>query len=70
MGLKHKINHEATVNGITYKSIGEEDIEKAIDFYFDVFLQGKAVFPKLFKFAEHLTAKWLKTLTDSETNLA
>ena len=41
MVLKHKIIHEETVNGIIYKIIGEDEIEKALDFYFDVFLKGK-----------------------------
>ena len=40
MVLKHKIVHEETVNGIIYKIIGEDEIEKALDFYFDVFLKG------------------------------
>ena len=40
MVLKHKITHEETVNGIIYKIIGEDEIAKALDFYFDVFLKG------------------------------
>jgi hypothetical protein len=41
MVLKHKIAHEETVNGIVYKTIGEDQIEQAVDFYFEVFLKGE-----------------------------
>ena len=39
--MKHNIVHEEIVNGIVYKTIEDKDIDRAVDFYFDVFLKGK-----------------------------
>ena len=40
MQLKHQIYHEALINGILFKTLQLQDFDKAIEFYFDVYLQG------------------------------
>ena len=38
--MKHSIEHEVLIDGIIYRVLKEEDIDEALNFYFDVFLQG------------------------------
>ena len=40
MVFKNNVKHEETVNGLVYRTMEESEIEKAVDFYFDVFLKG------------------------------
>ena len=40
MVFKHHIEHREVVNGLVYRAIEDEDVDKAVDFYFDVFLKG------------------------------
>ena len=39
--MKHEIKHQADIDGISYVNLTEAHIRDVIDFYFDVFLQGK-----------------------------
>ena len=41
--MKHEIKHQADIDGISYVNLTEAHIKDVIDFYFDVFLQGKDV---------------------------
>ena len=38
--FKYLVRHEETVNGIVYRTLNESDIERTLDFYFDVFVKG------------------------------
>ena len=40
MVFRHHIEHEEVVNGLVYRTIKEDEVDKAVDFYFDVFLKG------------------------------
>jgi hypothetical protein len=43
MVFKHEIFHEEVVNGLVYRTLrDQEEVEAAVDFYFDVFLKGDA----------------------------
>ncbi len=35
-----QIDHEEVINGLVYRSIREDEVDMAVDFYFDVFLKG------------------------------
>ncbi len=38
--FKYLVHHEETVNGIVYRTLNESDIERTLDFYFDIFVKG------------------------------
>ena len=40
MIFKHQILHLEISRGIFFKVVEEEDLDKVVDFYFDVFLKG------------------------------
>ncbi len=40
MVFKNNVKHEETVNGLVYRTLEELEIDKAVDFYYDVFLKG------------------------------
>ena len=40
MIFNHKIFHREISRGIIFKGVEEEDLDKVVDFYFDVFLKG------------------------------
>jgi hypothetical protein len=39
--MKHSIQHFVNVDGIIYKTVDPGDVEKAVDFFFDVYLKGR-----------------------------
>lgn len=42
MVFKHQINHEEeALDGIVFRTLQENDLDKVVDFYFEVFLKGK-----------------------------
>ena len=46
--MKHHIEHENTIDSFKYTVINEEYFQKAVDFFFDVFLKGNLNY--IFKF--------------------
>ena len=44
MKLGHNIDHEETVNGLTYRvAKSDEDIRRVADFYFDIMIEGEKI---------------------------
>jgi len=41
--MKHSIKHAVNIDGIIYKVLEEEDIDDAINFFFDFFFKGKSI---------------------------
>ncbi len=46
-GLRHDIQHQEEVGGLVYRvARSEEDIKRAMDFMFEVFLKGEQLQPQ------------------------
>jgi hypothetical protein len=41
--MKHSIKHEVNIDGIVYKILEEEDVDDAINFFFNFYFKGKSI---------------------------
>ena len=41
MAFRHNIQHEEIIDGFKFSIIGEERLQEAVDFFFDVFLKDE-----------------------------